>query len=33
MLGGPSKINMAKDVTSIDTGYGIGVFSAGAGKS
>ena len=33
MLGGPSEINMAKDITSIDTGYGIGVFSAGAGKS
>jgi len=31
MIGGPSAINRGKNIRSIDTRYGIGVFSAGGG--
>lgn len=31
MLGGPSKMNRGKNLKSIDTVYGIGIFSAGGG--
>ena len=33
MLGGPSGINRGTKIKSIDTVYGIGIFSAGGGKA
>ena len=33
MLGGGSAINRGKNIKSIDTRYGIGVFSAGGGEA
>ena len=33
MLGGPSGMNRGKNIISIDTRYGIGVFSAGGGDA
>lgn len=33
MIGGPSAINRGKNIRSIDTRYGIGVFSAGGGQA
>lgn len=33
MLGGASAINRGRDLTAIDTRYGIGIFSGGGGRA